>query len=76
MHFVILPLQYGDCRVHECGLVSCHCSTVTAECVDAVLYPATAVQLLQSAYMQFGILSLQYGDCIVHAAWYPAIAVR
>jgi hypothetical protein len=53
MHFSILPLQYGDCRVRACGLVSCHCSTVTAECVHAVWYPAIAVQLMQSAYMQF-----------------------
>jgi hypothetical protein len=31
MQFGILPLQFGDCRVRGCILVSCHCSSVTAE---------------------------------------------
>jgi hypothetical protein len=69
MQFGILPLHCStvtaDCRVRTCSLVSCHCSTVTTECVHAVWYPAIALQLLQSAYMQFGILPLQYSYCRV-----------
>jgi hypothetical protein len=39
MQFGILPLQYSYCRVRTCSLVSCHCSTMTAECMQFGILP-------------------------------------
>jgi hypothetical protein len=66
-HSAVTLLEWQDTKLHARTLQQLYCMkfctlplhNVTAECVDAVWYPTTAVGLLQCACMQFGILTLQ-----------------